>query len=143
MNKLVRNIIRLRFTLGKFSLVGLSGIFVNQGTLSLVHQLMNIDVKYAGIIAIELSILSNFLLNNFWTWKKGKSRGFLLRFLKYHLVTLISGGINYIILLSLVSIGLNYLIANLIGIGIGMIINFIINHKWTFNKQEALSNAKY
>ncbi len=141
MKNLISKIIDLRFVLGKFSMVGLSGILVNQGMLILLHQLFDVNIKYAGIIAIELSIISNFMLNNFWTWQKGLSDGFCLRFLKYHLVTLFSGGFNYGTLLLLTSLNIHYFIANLIGIGIGMVINFIINHNWTFKIQEVTSDA--
>lgn len=141
MNKLMNKILQLRYTLGKFSLVGLSGIVVNQGTLAFLHQAFQVNLKIAGIIAIELSIISNFLLNNFWTWKEGKSRGFIQRFAKYHLVTLVSGAINYAILLALTSLNINYLMANLLGIAVGMVINFIINHNWTFNRTKGVSNA--
>ena len=118
--------------LGKFSLVGISGIFVNQGLLTLFVSVLAWEVAIAGVVAIELSILSNFFLNNFWTWKDKKESSFISRFLKYHAVTVISGGINYLILISLTYLGLHYFIANLIGIGMGTIVNFIFNHYWTF-----------
>lgn len=141
MKNLISKIIVLRSVLGKFSIVGLSGILINQGILILLHQFFDVDIRYAGIIAIELSIISNFLLNNFWTWQKGLSEGLLIRFFKYHLVTLFSGGVNYGTLLILTSLNIHYFLANLIGIGIGMVINFIINHNWTFKIQEITSDA--
>jgi len=115
----------------KFALVGLSGILVNQISL-LIFVNIGITLKISSIISIELSILNNFILNNFWTWKKGLSEGFYKRILQYHLVTLISGLINYFILIYLTSFGIHYLIANLIGISIGMGINFLLNLFWTF-----------
>lgn len=115
----------------KFAIVGISGIIVNQGFLTLFVE-MGMRLSIAGILAIELSILSNFFLNNYWTWKKKNAPGILARLIKYHLVTAVSGIINYLILLLLTHYGLHYFISNLIGIGIGMIINFILNHFWTF-----------
>jgi len=118
--------------LGKFSLVGVSGIFVNQGLLTLFVSVFAWEISIAGIIAIEISILNNFFLNNFWTWRDKKENSFFNRFWKYHAVTVISGGLNYIILISLTYFGMHYFVANLIGIGAGTVVNFIFNHYWTF-----------
>lgn len=116
---------------GKFAIVGISGIVVNQGLLTLLVE-TGLGIEIAGIIAIEISIITNFFLNNYWTWNQKGKPGFLKRLLKYHLVTAVSGGINYVILLLLTSYGLHYFISNLIGIGIGTVINFFLNHFWTF-----------
>ena len=119
----------------KFSVVGISGILVNQGTLFILVSLTGMNVGVAGILSIELSIITNFLLNNYWTWDHTKIDSFLSRLAKYHLVTLVSGGTNYVVLLVLTNYSVHYLIANMIGILIGMSINFLFNHLWTFNKQ--------
>lgn len=115
----------------KFALVGIIGIIVNQGLLALFVNI-GLSLNISSIIAIETSILNNFFFNNFWTWKKGLESGFFNRFIKYHLVTLVSGLINYFILIELTGLGINYLIANLIGITAGMAINFLLNLLWTF-----------
>jgi len=117
---------------GKFAIVGVTGIFINQGLLTFFVE-NGMRVGIASIIAIEVSILTNFLLNNFWTWQQKGKTGFWKRFLKYHLVTAVSGGINWIALKILTSLGLHYFISNLIGIGLGTGINFLLNNFWTFN----------
>ncbi|MFP4458872.1 MAG: GtrA family protein [Candidatus Zixiibacteriota bacterium] len=132
---------------GKFAIVGISGIVVNQGLLVLLKEAFDVRTAIAGIIAIELSIITNFLLNNFWTWKDNQVGSFWVRFLKYHLVTSVSGGINYLILLLLTHLGMHYFIANLAGIAFGMVINFFLNHFWTFGVKTptpdiATSNAQ-
>ena len=116
----------------KFAVVGLSGMAVNQGMLFFTKEYIHIPVKFAGIIAIETSIITNFLLNNFWTWKESRDNTFLQRLLRYHSVTAVSGVVNYLVLLSLTALGIYYILANLIGIGIGMLLNFVFNHIWTF-----------
>jgi len=121
---------------GKFSVVGISGIIVNQGFLTLFVSGFEWDIAIAGIVAIEISILSNFFLNNYWTWKDQKRGSFLVRFLKYHAVTIVSGGVNYLILLILTSFGLHYFISNLVGIAVGTVVNFFFNHFWTFKAKE-------
>ena len=54
-------------TLVKFVLTGLSGVFVNLGSFQLLLSL-RVHELLASPIAIELSIISNFLLNNYWTF---------------------------------------------------------------------------
>jgi dolichol-phosphate mannosyltransferase len=138
MNKFIEKIFSLKGTLLKFAVVGASGIVVNQGLLALQVDILGIDLKIAGVIAIEFSILNNFFLNNMWTWKTRKKNNLFSRLLRYHMVTALSGGINYITLLVLTdSAEMHYLTANLIGICLGMIINFTLNHLWTFQKNES------
>ena len=82
-------------TLVKFVLTGLSGVFVNLGSFQLLLSL-RVHELLASPIAIELSIVSNFLLNNYWTFSdralSGKKR---VRGLKYHLVTLFTLMLSY------------------------------------------------
>ncbi|MBN2280431.1 MAG: GtrA family protein [Candidatus Marinimicrobia bacterium] len=136
MNNPFEKIFPFPIVLGKFSLVGIFGILINQGCLMVLYQCLHIDLKYASLAAIELSIIFNFLLNNFWTWSQGLSTGLFQRFMKYHLVTIVSGSLNYAVLLLLTTAGVNYFPANLLGIGLGMMINFTLNHNWTFKKMK-------
>jgi dolichol-phosphate mannosyltransferase len=132
MRRILDHAFHLKTYIGKFSLVGISGFVVNQGMLAILIEIVHMDVKWAGIIAIELSIISNFLLNNYWTWRDKREQHMLMRFFKYHLVTLVSGGLNYAVLIGLTYMGMHPLIANLFGIALGTIVNFIFNHYWTF-----------
>ena len=136
LTQLFQRLYAIKYTLLKFSLVGASGILVNQGLLAFLVSVLHLGVEISGIIAIETSIITNFLLNNFWTWNHTKRFRFFNRFLKYHLITIFSGGVNYLILILLTNQDMHYLIANMIGICCGIIINFSINHLWTFQKEE-------
>jgi dolichol-phosphate mannosyltransferase len=119
----------------KFAVVGVSGIFVNEGLLALFTEVYGLKVEVAGAIAIEASILSNFFLNNFWTWQDSHDKSFTMRLLQYHSVSIIAGVVNYLILVGLTMLGMHHLIANLIGIGFATLINFILNNHWTFAKK--------
>jgi dolichol-phosphate mannosyltransferase len=119
----------------KFGIVGISGIVVNEGLLAVFTRLMFWPVGIAGAAAIEISIISNFLLNNYWTWRSSRDQSFLIRILRYHSVAIISGLINYAILLILSHMGMDPLLANLFGIAVGTVINFFLNHYWTFARK--------
>jgi len=120
----------------KFAIVGGSGVLVNMGLFFILTRWLRMDITWASPVAIEVSIISNFLLNNAWTFRRRDTYvPFFRRLIRYHLVTGLAGLVNYAILLLLVRfIGLSDLLANLIGIIIGMFINFFLNSLWTWKQ---------
>lgn len=122
----------------KFAIVGTSGVLVNMGLLYALTRYFSMRIEFASPIAIETSILTNFLINNYWTFQKRNTQvTFLNRIFRYHLVTGLAGIINYLTLILLVSLlGINDMIANLIGIAIGTIINYSLNSLWTWKKEK-------
>jgi putative flippase GtrA len=118
----------------KFLLVGAIGLAVNQGTLFALVSVAGVPVAIASPVAILLSMLVTFTLNEHWTWHdRGRGR-ILHRALLYGSIN--SGGllINWFTLVTLDSMGWNYLIANLIGAGIAAIWNFSLNHALTWRR---------
>jgi dolichol-phosphate mannosyltransferase len=108
----------------KFAFVGGSGVLVNMGLLFILTRYFSLRLEIASPIAIEVSILSNFTLNNLWTFRKRNTHvTFWNRLLRYHLVTGLAGAVNYLVLLLLVNqFGMHDMLSNLIGILIGTII---------------------
>jgi len=118
----------------KFGVVGGSGVLVNMGFFFIFTRYAGIRIEFASPLAIEISILTNFFLNNAWTFRKRDTRiGFGGRILRYHLVTAVAGLVNYLTLLLLANVfGMHDMIANLIGILLGTFINFFLNSMWTW-----------
>jgi dolichol-phosphate mannosyltransferase len=120
----------------KFAVVGASGVVVNLGAFtSLLHMGLN---KYiASPAAIELSIISNFLLNNYWTFAERNSRDNIhIRGLKFNLVSFLSLGVSYsvFVLMSLLFPSVLPQINQAAGIIPAMLINYFGNAYWTFKK---------
>jgi putative flippase GtrA len=116
----------------KFLLVGAIGLAVNQSALFVLVALVGLSIPVASPFAILLSMAATFTLNERWTWHD-RGRGRLLhRALLYGSIN--SGGllINWLTLVSLDRMGLNYLVANLVGAGIAAIWNFSLNHALTW-----------
>lgn len=116
----------------KFLFVGAVGLAVNQSALFALVALAAAPIVAASPLAILLSMAVTFTLNERWTWHD-RGRGRLLhRALMYGSIN--SGGllINWFTLVSLDRLGLNYLIANLIGAGIAAVWNFSLNHALTW-----------
>lgn len=130
------NLINPRFL--KFAIVGGSGVIVNMGLLFILSDFFHIYYILSSIIAIETSIILNFILNDIWTWADRKKKSFIHRFIQYHVAVGITAIlVNWILLILLTEIfGLYYLISNLIGIGAGTLANYTINDLWTFNKKQ-------
>ena len=136
---------RLRFA--KFCLVGGSGVLVNKAVLwlSMEHLLLGLApgprLSWSGLVAIAVAILTNFLMNDAWTWRdrtRSDARDpFPVRLGKYYLVASAAGLVQWSLLKLLTeSFGWHYLLSNLVGIGAGLVINFFVNHLWTFRKKE-------
>lgn len=122
----------------KFGIVGASGVAVNMGCLYLLTESARIPYFVASLVAIELSILSNFTVNLLWTWRDRSDEGTLwTKLFRYHVgagATAFLG--NYLILIALTELlGMYYMISNLIGIGVGTLSNYVINDLWTFRKK--------
>jgi len=58
----------------KFCIVGLTGVIINLGILYILKESFGF-LYFASIIAIELSIISNFILNDIWTFNDKRKQG--------------------------------------------------------------------
>lgn len=118
---------------GKYLVVGGSGVVVNSGALAFFHQLLAMPLVLSSMLAVELSIGSNFLLNDRWTF--GRRWPSWRRFFKFNLVSLVGLVITTAVLWALVTGAHSpYLLANLFGILLALIWNFCINLFWTWRR---------
>ena len=134
------NVFRIRFRQShefiKFCTVGSSGVLINLGVYLTLTRQYSIPLEYASPIAIETSIISNFLINNAWTFRdRNPQTPFLRRLFWFHTIAAFSGTINYLLLLLLVHIFHFWDIpAYLLGISCGTLINYFLNSWHTWNK---------
>ena len=116
----------------KFMAVGASGIIVNNGILLLLVSSMNMLPFLAEVFSIEASIISNFVLNNFWTFKDRKIGSPLYRFLKYHGSVILGAIINYAVFALLTAAGLHIILANTVGILMGFVSNYLLSETFVW-----------
>jgi dolichol-phosphate mannosyltransferase len=123
----------------KFALVGVSGVLVNLLTLITLVEYFNANPTVAWIAAVGLSILSNFLLNNAFTWRDVRHSSrihFLLRGALAYPVAIIALGANFAVyypLIKYVSADFPYYaIAAFLGIVAGTSANFILSSRFVF-----------
>lgn len=121
----------------KFALVGISGVAVNLLTLEMLLQ-YGMNPFVASPVAIEASIVSNFMLNNFWTFRRrGPGHQLHVRGLRFNLVSLVSLGVSYsaFVILTLLNPDSPPQLNQLAGIAPAMLVNYFLNSYWTFAVQ--------
>jgi dolichol-phosphate mannosyltransferase len=128
--------IRLRAlrTFIRFALVGASGTLVNLGVFTAaLHGGLNKYVSSAA--AIEVSIVWNFFLNNYWTFKERRTRDRTrIKGLKYNLVSLATLGVSFATFsaMSLWVPRAPLQFDQLVGIIPAVLVNYFLNSYWTF-----------
>ena len=132
---------RQRHRFIKFGLVGVSGIVINQAVLwfcqehafsSIVNLSLRLNLSLA--VGILLSMTSNFYWNRRWTWKdreRARELPIVHLYLQYAAANW-AGILAQLTITNLLTTWMPYLVANLFGIGMGCVINFILNDLWTY-----------
>lgn len=114
--------------LWQFAVVGVLGTACDTAVLFALYEFRGLPLEVAKVVGAEVAIVLMFLLNEHWTFSGIGAAGWtslLRRLLTSNLVR--AGGITVaVVVLSLLVrwFGIPYLIANLIGIGCGFVVNF-------------------
>lgn len=117
----------------KFLVVGLIGLGVNQALLVLLHQFAGFSLRLASPVAIFVSMIVTFMLNERWTWHDRGTGPLLHRVLAYFPINFVGLLINFGLLALLVNRwDVHYFLANLVGAGLAAIWNFSLNHLITW-----------
>lgn len=120
----------------KFAFTGLSGVLINLGSFQILLAL-GVHKLLASPLAIELSIISNFLINNYWTFAEralvGRKR---IRGLKFNIISLMTLGVSYgtFIVLSTLFPEARPVLLQGCGILPAAFLNYFLNSYWTFRE---------
>jgi len=109
--------------LAKFLAVGASGVFMNMGVYAYLLR-WGIQPAYASAVSVEASILSNFALNDLWTFRDRRSGKAAMRLLLFHLSRLAGAVTNVVAVALLTALGLEPIASNVLGIILGVAVNF-------------------
>ena len=127
-----------RWTVVKFACTGVSGVFVNLGAFHLMLD-MGLHKFLASPLAILVSILSNFLVNNFWTFReRDASDHFTVRGIKYIFASLTALLVSYNMFVagSMVFPDVSPLILQAGSIPPGALLNYLLNSRWIFRDEK-------
>ncbi|MBS0617449.1 MAG: glycosyltransferase [Spirochaetes bacterium] len=115
----------------KFSLVGLLGLVVNQSVLFLLKRFAHLTNEIALVPAIEVAIIFNYFLNNLFTFRETRIRGFIANLkglVLFQVICLFGAYINYATALHLSGfLHVNIYAANFLGILLASFWNYFIN----------------
>jgi len=125
----------------KFCAVGASGVVVNLGALALLTSQLAISEYLASPMAIQLSIMTNFLLNNAWTFRGRGAASQGIRALRFNLVSVLALAVSYGVFLAVLALTplretfgdfRGPLIAQAVGIIPATLVNYLLNTYWTW-----------
>jgi putative flippase GtrA len=145
---LTENHERVRFL--KFATVGAFGALIDFGVMNMMTHLFNMKLVFAGTISFTCAVISNFLLNRYWTYPDSRSRHFIHQLGMFVIVSAV--GIAFRVpILHYVEPVMAAIVENVthvpnetahllaknatlaFAIGIVMLWNFFINRYWTYN----------
>ena len=150
----------------KFCAVGASGVVVNMGCLALLADVLGAQANVAAALSIEISINTNFLINELWTFRdrRGSSGGVVRRWAQFHAVSFVGAALQWSVFVALNAIiagigghgasegfvaaiadppdvGRWMYLSQLAGIAVATLWNFTANFFWTWKREKGASDA--
>jgi putative flippase GtrA len=118
----------------RFNAVGATGVAVQALTLFALLRLTGLHYLAATALAVEASVLNNFIWHRKWTWADRKNSSAPLMLIRFHLTSgALSLAGNLVLMWLLVSrLGLKAMIANLAAIAVCSLINFALSDRLVF-----------
>lgn len=117
----------------KFLLVGTTGLIINWGVFALLWLFTGVPAWLSIAIATEASILSNFTLNNIWTFQDRRNTSLAGRVTRYHYTALGGLLITYLAFYGLESFTpLHPLIIYPVAIVLATAWNFSMSYAWAW-----------
>ncbi|MFC4448713.1 GtrA family protein [Halorussus aquaticus] len=125
---------------GQFLSVGAFGAVVDNIVLASVVEMTTVPTLAAKVLSAETAIVIMFLINDSWTFDEYGRRSFgslVRRFLKSNVVRTGGVGVAVLVLHVLHNVfGLWYLLANVAGIGVGFVVNYVFESIFTWRVEE-------
>lgn len=119
----------------RFAFVGLVGTIINITILYLFTERLKIYYLFSAIFSFIIAATINFIFNKIWTFNEKIFTKIIEKYAQFLTVSLIALLLNIIFLYILTEfVKIYYIISQVIAIGISLIINFIGNKIWTFQK---------
>lgn len=150
----------------RFGVVGASGVFVNLAVVALFERVILADLDphlverfgygdirgtLAILAGIVVSIFTNFVLNDAWTWgdrPKGGALAWVRRCLHFYVTNGAAAGLQFGVAWALLHFGVfarsvagldltpfEAMMCSLAAIAVATPLNFAVNHFWTFRER--------
>jgi putative flippase GtrA len=118
----------------RYAVVGGSGVAVNTLVLFVLVARVGMPHVAAAVVSSEVSVLSNFLLNDLWTFRDSRAGVPLWRRAVHYNAVALAGMVMTVTVLLVLTEGahVHYLIANLIAIAAATLSNYALNSRFTW-----------
>jgi len=102
--------------------------------LYILSRWLGLPLAASSALAIELAIISNYLLNDRWTFA---SRAISIRqFAKFNVASLSGLAVNVAVVWLLTRLGIYFITANLVGITLGFAGNYALSSVWVWGRAQ-------
>ena len=136
-------LVKQRFA--KFGAVGFSGTLVNLAVFYVGQEFLYRGVASSPLrlnlslaTAIFIATLHNFIWNRAWTWGDRKvhiRKPIAVQFMQYCTACWLAIALQFVFT-NFLKQYMYYLLANFLAIGITAVMNYLINHAWTFKARK-------
>ncbi|MCQ6278667.1 GtrA family protein [Bacillus sp. EB600] len=124
----------------KFGFIGIINTAITIVSYAFLVYAVRMNFLLANIIAYILGMINSYIWNKNWVFQVKENN--ISIYIKFITVNLVMLGFNSLGLYILASIfNLNKLISQIIVVGLGLFINFILTKTWTFAPKRADSKS--
>jgi len=113
----------------RFGVVGVLGTVVNIFILHVLHNELGWGFTRSSMIATELAIIHNYVWNELWTFHLRQLD--VRRLVQYNVSSLLGFGVT-VVVATVVKELIDPRLAQLVGIGCGAGLNYLVNARWTW-----------
>ena len=133
---MTKDIVRKYF---KYSIVGVFNTIIGLGTILILYNILHLNYIVSNIIGYTLGLINSFIWNKRWTFMS--KNHYSKEIVPFLVVFIISYSMNLVsVIVSVESLKINPNIAQVLGIGVYSIINFLLNKRWTFSLSKQADN---
>jgi dolichol-phosphate mannosyltransferase len=113
----------------RFCMVGTTGFVINFIILTLLYKVIGLPIFVAQLLASEIALFSNFLLHNYWTYKRRRvSKNLTSLLWQFHVTSWVAiMGSAILVSVGVKVLNLDYLVALILSSSIALTWNFL----WT------------
>lgn len=128
----------------KFNFVGLIGIGLQLLGLALLKSALHVNYLLATALAVEATVVHNFLWHERFTWADRVAKTRLAQFIKFHLTNGAISVFGNVLLMKLFAgtLRIPYLAANLITIACCSVFNFLASDRFVFRIIQQPANER-
>jgi len=122
----------------RFNAVGIVGVGVQLAILAVLKSGLGWSVRLSTVVAVECTVLHNFVWHERWTWahRKLDLRGLPVRLVRFNVSNGLISIVGNLVLMELLAVRLhlNYMLSNIAAIIACSLLNYLVSDKLVFKK---------